>query len=557
MLLNLTVKNLAIAADVTISFGAGLNIITGETGAGKSILMGALELVLGARADRNAIREGATEASIEACFALTQVDEIQTLLQEMALPACEEGTLIVRRQIQLNGTGRCFINDTATTLQTLRRLGLLLVDIHGPYDHQSLLNADFQREILDAYGDCQLARTHYTTTWQAYKELEERLQDLQADSQDIEAECENLQYMVDEITQANLSEEDAEGLVARHAEAANSEQILHLGATINTMLFEDQPCAFELLRIVQQQLEVLAPLLPEAHAWRQEARSIAVQLQELGRSMTDRLTQIEVQPDTLQQLEERMALVQRLKRKYGSSIAAILERQAALEERLHDLLTRSDQVAALQQAIAAKHTELIDHGEQLRALRQQAAQHLAQAITQELHDLGFLQSGFAVELTPTAAGPRGLDLITFGFAPNPGEPLRPLRAIASSGEISRIMLAVKAVLSTHDSIPILVFDEIDANIGGEVGSVVGQKLRRVAQDHQVISITHLPQSAVYGQQHYKVQKEVIQGRTRMRVAPLDEAGRINEIVRMLGGHGSSEVVVTHARELLLAAQAAH
>lgn len=554
MLTHLSVRNLAIVEEATVGFGPGLNIITGETGAGKSVLMGALDLVLGGRADKSAIREGASEAWVEAAFSLADTRDLDLLLEAAGLPPCEEGGLLVRRSVSAAGAGRCLVNDTSATVQTLRKLGCLLVDIHGPYDHQSLLDPDFQRDILDAYGHCAPQLGAYSEVWRALKTLEARLRELQGDSADIAAEVDRLQFIVDEISRAGLTEADEAELVERHAQAANAEQILASGSAVAAALTDGENSAFDLLAGIQLQLTELARILPAAAEWREEVQSAAVQLQELGRAVNDRLSQIEADPALLQQLEERMALVQRLKRKYGHTVGEVLAALAKNEARLHDLATRTEQVEQLRKEIAAATAQLTAKAAQLSKCRAQAAGKLARAITGELHDLGFLKAGFAIDLSACEPGPSGADLVSFGFAPNPGEPMRPLKAIASSGEIARVMLAVKAVLAAHDRIPVLVFDEIDANIGGEVGRAVGQKLRRVAETHQVISITHLPQSAVYGQQHYVVSKEVVKGRTKMRIERLDAQKRVDEIARMLGGKGLTSVIESHARELLASAE---
>ena len=554
MLQHLSVRNLAIVEEAAAAFGPGLNIITGETGAGKSVLMGALDLVLGGRADKSAIREGAAEAWVEAAFSLTDPRAVDALLEAGGLPACEDGSLLVRRSVATTGAGRCLVNDAPATVQTLRKLGSLLVDIHGPYDHQSLLDPDFQRDILDAYGHCAPQLAAYAEVWQTLKALEFRLQELQGDSADIAAEIDRLQFIVDEITRAGLTEDDETELVEQHAQAANAEQILALGSSIAGALTDGDTSAFDLLAHVQLQLAELARILPSAADWQADVQAAAVQIQELGRAVNDRLSRIDADPARLQQLEERMSLVQRLKRKYGPTVGDILATLKRDQARLNDLATRTEQVERLHGEIAAATARLKEKAAALSKSRTQAAAKLARAITSELHDLGFLKAGFALDLEPCAPGPHGADSISFGFAPNPGEPMRPLKAIASSGEIARVMLAVKAVLAAHDSIPVLVFDEIDANIGGEVGRAVGQKLRKVAQNHQVISITHLPQSAVYGQQHFVVSKEVVKGRTRMRIEALTDAQRVDEIARMLGGKGLTSVIENHARELLASAR---
>lgn len=554
MLHHLAVRNLAIVEEAAVDFGPGLNIITGETGAGKSVLMGALDLVLGGRADKSAIREGAPEAWVEAAFDLPDPQAVDALLDGAGLPACEEGRLLIRRSVAAAGAGRCLVNDASATVQTLRRLGDLLVDIHGPYDHQSLLDPDFQRRVLDAYGHCAAPLAAYAEVWQALKALEQRLADLQGDSADVAAEIDRLQFIADEITRADLTEADGDELIRQHGQAANAEQILALGSAVANALTDGEASAFDLLANIQAQLAELARILPPAAEWRAEVQSAAVQLQELNRAINDRLSQIDADPARLQQLEERLALVHRLKRKYGHTVAEILATLDKHQTRLNDLTTRTERIGKLNAEIAAGTAHLKHKAALLSKARAQAAGKLARAITSELRDLGFLKAGFAVDLTAVAPTPYGADAVSYGFEPNPGEPMRPLKAIASSGEIARVMLAVKSVLAAHDSIPVLVFDEIDANIGGEVGRAVGQKLRRVAETHQVISITHLPQSAVYGRQHYVVSKEVVKGRTKMRIEALDDAGRVDEIARMLGGKGLTSVIESHARELIASAK---
>lgn len=557
MLSQLTVRNLAIVEEASIAFGPGLNIITGETGAGKSLLMGALHLVLGGRADKSAIREGAPDARVEAAFrtAGPAAGPVAAALDAAGLPPCEDGLLLVRRLLSPSGPGRCFVNDAPAAAQTLRRLGALLVDIHGPCDHHSLLDPDFQRALLDDYGDCTAARSLYRAAWDEWRRLREHLESLRGDAADIAREIDSLQFITDEISRAALTPADEDDLVALHDRAANAGEILAAGTDALNALSDGEDAVFDRLAAVQNQLAALARLLPAAEEWRSEARAAAMQIQELARSMAGALSQIDADPERLLRLEERMALVQRLKRKYGRTVADVLETGRRARARLEDLSSRTEKIERLEAAIAAAAEAMRRAGAALSEHRLRAAARLAPAITSELRGLGFLKSGFDISLSPAPPSADGLDRVSFGFAPNPGEPMRELRAIASSGEIARVMLAVKTVLSAHDRIPVLVFDEIDANIGGEVGRAVGRRLRAVARSHQVICITHLPQSAVYGQTHFRVEKRVLSGRTFTRIRPLDPPGRVDEIVRMLGGKGSSGAVEAHARELLSEAAA--
>ena len=554
MLTHFRVQNLAIVEEAQIAFGEGLNVITGETGAGKSILIGALDLILGGRSDKSLIRTGATEALVEAVFALPDARSIDAVLAAAGLPPCEDGSLIIRRTLAASGAGRCLINDAATTVQTLRKLGDQLVDIHGPYDHQSLLDPAFQLELLDAFGRCQAPREAFQESFHVLQALEQRRAELTGDSTDVAAEIDRLRFVVDEISTAKLTPADDEELINEHAAAANAETILKTGGAMTIALAEGDESVFEVLASVQQRCAELARLLPEAADWQKEAQSAAVQIQELSRTVSDRMERIEVDAGRLQELETRMTLVQKLKRKYGPALADVLATLERHSSRLDDLQSRGERLATLEREIAAAQKQLTGKAAALTRARQAASGTLAKAITRELRDLGFLKAGFGVELLPCPPRASGADEARFGFAPNPGEAMRPLRDIASSGEISRVMLAVKAVLARHDRIPVLVFDEIDANIGGEVGRAVGIKLRAVAASHQVLCITHLPQVAAHGHQHFVVGKEVRTGRTFAKISAVEKTARVEELARMLGGKDSTSVTLDHARELLKSAK---
>ena len=553
MLTRLSVLNLAIVEKAEIAFGRGLNIITGETGAGKSVLMGALELALGARADASAVRDGAREARVEAEFDLS-ADKVvwrraDALLEEAGLPACEEGQLVVRRTISATGGGRVHVNDAAATVQTLRALGRLLVDVHGPNDHQSLLDEPFQRGVLDAYG--RVDGTAYAARWQALADLRARRAALAGDARDLAEEADRLRYCVDELAAAALTAEDETDLPARHAAAAHAADILDGANAATEALTGEEGGAATLLIAASARLAEMARHHGPAAEWREEAESLILRTQELSRTIADSVSRLEADPETLQALDDRLSLVQRLKRTYGcATVDELMALHDARAARLADLDGREAQLAELDAAIAAVETSVREAGASLTAARARAAAKLAKAVTKELHGLGFLKAGFGVGLEPHEPDATGCDAVDFQFAPNPGEPSRPLRAIASTGEIARVMLAVKSVVAEHDAVPVLVFDEIDSNIGGEVGRAVGERLRAVARHRQTIAITHLPQSAVYGDRHFAVAKTVSGGRTRTAIRALEGEDRVAEIARMLGGTSLTSVVEQHARELL-------
>ena len=552
MLTRLSVRNLAIVESADVEFGGGLTVITGETGAGKSVLMGALELVLGARADASTVRDGAKEARIEAAFAVPGV--VDAFLDAAGLPPCEDGVLLVRRAISATGGGRVHVNDAATTVQTLRALGKLLVDVHGPNDHQSLLEEGFQRGVLDAYG--RIDAKDYTTAWTTLSDLRAKLAELQGDSTDVAEECERLRYAVEELDAAKLTSEDDDELPARHAAAAHAAEILDCANAATAALSEADDSAAAALVGAGARVREMARFHEAAGAWGETIERLTVEVQELAQEIADSASRLDADPEALQALDDRLSLVQRLKRKYACpDVAALLALRDERARRLADLEGRGARLAALADEIAAAQAAVRAAGAKLTAARTKAAARLARAVTKELHGLGFLRAGFDVSLAPHAPDATGCDAVDFLFAPNPGEAARPLREIASTGEIARVMLAVKTVVAEHDAIPVLVFDEIDSNIGGEVGRAVGEKLRAVARHHQVIAITHLPQSAVYGARHLAVAKAVSGGRTRSTIQPLEGEARVAEIARMLGGTSLTSVVEQHARELLSRAQA--
>ena len=548
MLARLSVRNLAIVETADVEFGDGLNVVTGETGAGKSVLMGALELALGARADASAVRDGAKDARIEAEFRDVP-RSVDAVLDDAGLPACEDGVLLVRRTIAASGGGRVHVNDASTTVQTLRALGRLLVDVHGPNDHQSLLDETFQRGVLDAYG--RVDHAPYDSAWTRLSELKCELSRLQGADGNVAEETERLRYAVDELDAANLSAEDDDDLSARHAAAAHAAEILECANAATGLLSEGDESAASALIAASARLRDIARFHESAREWSDEIERITVQVQELASGIAESASRLDADPETLQALDERLSLVQRLKRKYNCpTAAALLELRDERAARLADLEGREGRIAELTGQVAESEKAVRAAGAVLSAARRKAAERLAKAITKELHGLGFLKAGFGVALSAREPDSSGCDVVDFQFAPNPGEPARPLREIASTGEIARVMLAVKAVVAAHDEIPVLVFDEIDSNIGGEVGRAVGERLRAVAAHHQVVAITHLPQSAVYGERHLAVSKTVSGGRTRSTVRVLEGDERVDEIARMLGGASLTSVVERHARELI-------
>ncbi|HAS81390.1 MAG TPA: DNA repair protein RecN [Verrucomicrobia bacterium] len=550
MLSNLHIRNLAIVDEVKVGFSPGLNVITGETGAGKSMLADALNLILGERADKSIIRSGETQCQVEALFSLASTAALDSVLEEAGLSPCDEGNLIIRRIVASSGAGKIIVNDSPATVQILKRLGMLLVDMHGPHEHQSLLDPTFQRDVLDAYG-------HLTAAVEAYATVYRKLLDLQADrraidgpDQETAARLDMLRFQITELDAADLEHTDEDALRQEHLQNANAARIIELGDAICNALLEEDASAFNALAVARRSIPELAELIPDGRGWADEIEAISVQIKELAAAVGAEARRIEADPERLQWLEDRMALLQKLKRKYGADVPAMLAFLEQARQQARDLETRGERLQALDAQIAEALRGVETAGGMLTRERRTCSTALAKAITVQLHDLGFSHARFGVTINPCPPSAYGMDIIDYAFSPNPGETLRSLKDIASSGEISRVMLAVKTVLAGHDRIPVLFFDEIDANLGGEMGNAVGRKLAEVAGSHQVICITHLPQVAVHGATHFVVAKAVQDGRTRTSIRPIQGDTRAEEVARMLGGKDLTSVTLRHAREML-------
>ena len=536
MLTLLKIRNLALVDELAWELGAGLIGVTGETGAGKSVIVGALKLVLGERADKSLIRTGEDQCVVEAVFELTHTAGINPILEEGGLPPCDDNQLIVRRTIGQSAS-RQFVNDSPVTLALLKRLGEHLVDLHGPHDHQSLLSADRQLAMLDAYAGSENQLATYRETYRAWRSKNAALEELRNAENATEHEIDLLKHQISEIDAAQLNPAEEQDLEDRWRRANNASRLMEsAAAAISTLNGENGILdrLGELQRLVRD-LEKLDPSISEKTA---SLETAAVELQDLEGNLADYTQELEINPAEAETLAERVNLIESLKRKYGPSLADVLNRRDNAAARLDSIENRSDKIEQLEREVAEGRKALDANGKTLAASRRKAAPKLAKEISSQLKDLGFNQSSFEVPLNSLAdPGPHGLESADFLFGPNPGEPLMPLRQIASSGEISRVMLAIKSALAEQDDTPLMVFDEIDANVGGEVARAVGAKMAALGTRHQVIAITHFPQVAATASHHFVVEKEVSAGRTRSRLFPVAGENRIQELVRMLGGGG--------------------
>ncbi len=544
----LRIRNLALVEDLEWQLAPGFTAITGETGAGKSIIIGALQLLLGERTDKSLIRTGAESCTVEAVFDRVEEDQLKTLLEASGIEN-SEGELIVKRSFSTTGTNRQFVNGSPTTLSVLKKLGDELVDLHGPHDHQSLLSPERQLALLDGYAHTETNRREFEKSYRKLQVLRAEHAGLSTAESAREQEIDLLRHQIGEITAANLSPAEEEEMATRYRLASNSKRLLELAGSTSRRLSEADDSILSQLAETQRLLRDLEKIDPDKAALADAHAACVVELSEISRTLGQYAEQLDLDPVQLANLEERVNLFETLKRKYGGSIPEVISFGERAEDRMRKIEGRDAELQRLGREIEEARGDMERLGHALHKARVKAAPKLAESIRADLRDLGFRQSEFEANLTMVdQAHSTGFDALELLFSPNPGEPLKPLRLIASSGEISRLMLAIKSSLAAHDAIALLVFDEIDANVGGEIANAVGTKMRELAFEHQVLCITHLPQVAAAAATQFVVTKEVAGGRTHSRLSEVSGKARQEEIARMLGGKTDS--ALRHAATLL-------
>ena len=531
----LRIKNLALVEDLEWEIAPGFTAITGETGAGKSIIIGALQLLLGERADKSLLRTGAETCTVEAIFQGDDCAKWNGRLEESGIEPCN-GDLILKRSLSLSGTNRQFINGSPTTLANLKELGDDLVDLHGPHDHQSLLSPDRQLELLDAFAAANEEQQKFLRIFRELRELETEHAALNTAETTREQELDLLRHQINEINSANLSAEEEAQIESRYRLASNRRRLIELASAVATKLSEADDAILAQLGETQKLLRELQKLDPAMATPGNAHESAVVELSEIARDLSRYAENLDLDPEQLAALEQRVSLFESLKRKYGATITDVIAFGERADERMRKIEGRDKELQRLANEIAAYAAELRRTGDTLRKLRARAAPKLSETVRRNLRDLGFKQSQFEARLSETQnPRPSGFDTVELLFSPNPGEPLKPMRAIASSGEISRLMLAIKSALAAQDEVPLLVFDEIDANVGGEIAHAVGGRMRELAKRHQVLCITHLPPVAAAATSQFVVTKEVRSGRTFTQLREVTGKARREEIARMLGG----------------------
>jgi DNA repair protein RecN (Recombination protein N) len=533
MLSVLKIRNLALVDDLTWELGSGLVGVTGQTGAGKSMIVGALKLILGERANHDLVRTGESLCTVEAVFELdSNLDQVNALLENGGLDPCEGNVLVVKRVF---GSGnKQFVNCSPCTLALLKSLGGLLVDLHGPHEHQSLLSQDRQLAMLDAYARANDERRAYRAAYEAWTAASSALEDFRHQRLVSDQEIELLRYQVEEIATAALDPGEIAELEQRFRQSQNGGRLLENASQAIDLLGAASSSLGNAMRCLRE-LERLDPSLGERLAGFESAR---VEVEELESALREYSEELEIDPTEAARLERRIDQIETLKRKYGQSVEEVLAYEARARQRLASVDGREAELLRLSAAVEAAAAAVAKAGKALSARRAKAAPALAGEIAAHLKDLGFHRSSFEIAVEALAEpGPRGLEAIDFLFGPNPGEPLKPLRVIASSGEMSRVMLAVKSALAEQDRIPLMVFDEIDANVGGEIAVAVGRKMAFLGDRHQVVAITHMPQVAALAHRHYLVTKEVENDTTNSRLESVEGEARVRELARMLGGVG--------------------
>ena len=566
MLFSLYIKNYALIQELSVVFTPGLTIITGETGAGKSILIGALNLVLGERASSDLVRSGATKAVIEAVLKEVHSEKIDTLLNSAEIETTPE--LILRRELSSGGQSRCFINDTPSTVSLLKQVGDVIIDLHGQHEHQMLLHADTHETLLDDFASTTTEVSTYKAARAELLELQQQQNRLKQEAADIHDKKEIVDFQLNEINSLDLKSGEDETIENEITLLENAEALFSLSTSLSELLYDSEHSIYSAVATALHIVEKLAEIDKRFDIHIEESRTAKSIIDELARFTRTYTSDIDFNPARLDSLRERQLKLQRLCKKYGRTLSGLidlqneLEGKIALEDNLEEELNRIDQQITLQKA------ELSRVAETLSVIRQQAAQRLETVIQQQLAELGIPNATFIVSIAHEkqddgeiliegnnfAAFSSGYDRIEFLISANPGEKPRPLVKVASGGEISRIMLAMKSALAGSDKLPILIFDEIDTGISGRIAEAVGKSLKKLSRVHQIIAITHLPQIAAMADLHLQVRKSQQNDRTVTEVTTLDHASHLQAIAGLISGKEISPSSLNHAAELVAASQ---
>lgn len=569
MLVHLSIRNLAVVEAVDVKFHYGFHVLTGETGAGKSIIIDALGLIAGGRGSADLIRYGCERAEMEASFDLPLAHSVWTTLADFGISASSEELLIIRREISSQGKSTARINGQLVNLSMLREVGEQLINLHGQHEHGTLLRPELHLGLLDAYGaeTIRPVKAKYQDTYSAYAKVDKQYNDLRNTSQQALQMLDLYRFQIEEIAAAELKAGEDELLLEEKNKLSHSEKMMDSVSLAYDLLYGSQgleavaKALAKLNDVAGFDQRGIGPML-------EQLQSAYYQLEDASYSLRNYRDNIEFNPERLEEVEDRLDLLSSLKRKYGDNAEDILAYYNKILRETETLENKDELLDKLEAKREELLEQLLEEAEQLSSVRRQKAEELAAQIEIELKELQMERTSFKVKLDwnedshgvdwmgrKIRPGRHGIDVAEFLISPNPGEPLRPLSKIASGGELSRIMLAMKSIFARHDNVPVLIFDEVDTGVSGRAAQSIAEKLFRLSRTCQVFSITHLPQVACMADQQYLIEKIVTDGRTMTQIEELSEEGRVNELARMLGGVEITEKTQHHAQEMLKLAAA--
>lgn len=535
MLKSLRIQHLILIDQVEIQFEKGLNVLSGETGSGKSAIMEALSLVAGTRADTGIIRKGHDKGSVEAIFELSDDSPIFELLQEAGIEYEQGDDLIIRREIFATGKSRAFVNNQSAQQLFLRKLGEHLVKFVGQHASQLFQTIENHRLLLDRYAGIEKEVEQFSKSWGQLNQIQQQLQNLKSNKLQREKEAETCRQELQEMQEANLKEGEEEELFAEYSRMNDSEEIVTSINGILDVLDGERASLLSNLTRIKMPFEKLAELENAFQEPLETFQSSLISLQEVGYTLQNYLSRIEVNPDRLEEVNERLTLLNKFKKRYGSTLQEVLAHQDLLEKRLEELENTDFEIERLEGLVADTMSSCDALAGAISVKRKNAALQLGQEIVQQLRSLNMPKVELEVQLTPQKRNASGDERVEIFMRPNFGEHLVPIRECASGGELSRLMLAFQTVMAGKEYVPILVFDEVDANIGGETASIVGEKLSEIGELHQVLCVTHFPQVAARAVHHWQISKHEVNGRTLSMVKRLQDTERQAELTRMLGG----------------------
>ena len=553
MIRSLSIRNFAIIDRLNMEFGPGFNVLTGETGAGKSILMDALNLLLGARAGTEMVRAGAGKASVDAVFDVSDAPELNKIVTDMGFDI-EDDELFLSRDVSSAGKSACRISGRPATVAQLREIGDFLVDLHGQHEHQSLMAVNRHIDMLDDWGGkpIQTLRAQVGEAFQTMQRLKREKASLESDARERTHLLDLYQFQVKEIKEAELTVGEDDELATEYKRVSNGQKLADSAASAITALSggDSGGGAIEAISVALRLLEDAASIDEMLTPALELVRTASYELDEAERDLTRYQDTLEFDPERLEQIEERLETLRKLKRKYGSTIEEVLAYGAEVSSKLDTLTNSEERGMELDAEIAKADKKLRELCAKLSKLRREAGAKFQTTTLAELRDLAMDKTRFEVRIEPGEPTAKGADKVEFLIAPNPGEPLKPLAKVASGGEISRVTLAIKSAMAKQETLPTMVFDEIDVGVGGRTASVIADKLKGLSRSAQILCITHLAQLASKGDTHFLIEKRVEADRTATTVVPLDPDQRVAEIARMIGGAEVTDTVLQHAREML-------